>query len=395
MSLNHKPLVSIITPSFNQGKFIKETIESVLTQDYSNLEHIVVDGGSTDETLQLLRDYRTRDPRFRFISEPDNGQSHAINKGLNMARGEIIGWLNSDDTYLPGAVTNALNTFNLNSNLSMVYGNAYITDEKNQNISQFVARRVRLTDLFKTCPICQPAVFLKKKTLVELNGIDESLDFCMDYDLWIRIAKAGYEMGVVKAFLANSRYYPESKSGSKFCDVGFPEIIKTSKKHFGFVSHNWFILFLKHYRDKGALWFLQLFRSSSIFKDSPIILDKAIKHTDYRNVKIQAQPNNPVHGIIVEGNQDNYESVNCSFYLDNVQILQTRITKGPFSLTIPIISPKNTNEFTYICNEGKAEPHIKVLKLFALSKEEFEFYKVFDKGDMEVKRWVKLNIKYE
>lgn len=176
MMNNNLPLVSIITPSYNQGKFIRETIESVLKQDYMKLEHIVIDGGSSDETLQILKEYSNLDSRFRFVSEPDNGQSHAINKGLKLAKGEVIGWLNSDDTYLPGAVNHVVNGFLQNPNWSMVYGSANITNVNNEILSKFVARRVRLNDLFTSCPICQPAVFLRKKTLNELGGIDESLD---------------------------------------------------------------------------------------------------------------------------------------------------------------------------------------------------------------------------
>ena len=98
------PLVSVVTPSYNQGRYIEETIQSVLNQDYFRIEHIVVDGGSTDETLSVLKKY----PHLKWVSEPDRGQSHAINKGFQIAKGEIAAWLNSDDTYLPGAVTAAV-----------------------------------------------------------------------------------------------------------------------------------------------------------------------------------------------------------------------------------------------------------------------------------------------
>lgn len=108
MASSELPLVTVITPSFNQGKFIRETIESVLTQDYPHIEHIVIDGGSSDETVCILKEYESRDSRFHFVSEPDNGQSHALNKGLKLAKGSIIGWLNSDDTYLTKSVKKQL-----------------------------------------------------------------------------------------------------------------------------------------------------------------------------------------------------------------------------------------------------------------------------------------------
>ena len=191
MNNQNDPLVSVITPSYNQGKFIRETIESVLSQSYKNLEHIVIDGGSSDETLQILKEYNQLDSRFHFVSEPDNGQCHALNKGLKMAKGKIIGWLNSDDTYLPNAINYAIEALNKQPNWTMVYGNAYYTNKNNERLHPFIAKPVHLKDLFHNCLICQPSVFIRKKVLDELGGIDESLDFCMDYDLWIRIAKEG------------------------------------------------------------------------------------------------------------------------------------------------------------------------------------------------------------
>ena len=123
------PLVSIITPSFNQAKFIEETIKSVLSQDYPNIEHIVVDGNSKDGTLEILKRYASSlGNRFRFISEPDQGQSNAINKGVKMANGDIIGWLNSDDTYFPEAVKKGVNALQAQPELAMVYGKGYYID---------------------------------------------------------------------------------------------------------------------------------------------------------------------------------------------------------------------------------------------------------------------------
>jgi Glycosyltransferases involved in cell wall biogenesis len=122
--LNH-PLVTVVTPSYNQGRFIRATIESVLSQDYPNVEYIIMDGGSKDETASVAAEYAGR---LTFISERDRGQSHAINKGFQMAKGEIVSWLNSDDTILPGAISHAAAAFEKNPSLGAVYGEGYLID---------------------------------------------------------------------------------------------------------------------------------------------------------------------------------------------------------------------------------------------------------------------------
>ena len=128
------PLVTVVTPSFNQGRFIRETIESVLSQDYPNLEYMVIDGGSTDDTLSILKSYQDR---FAWVSEPDRGQAHAINKGWRCAKGEILAWLNSDDIYQPGAIRTAVEYFIHNQQVGMVYGEAYHVDESGQPIDRY------------------------------------------------------------------------------------------------------------------------------------------------------------------------------------------------------------------------------------------------------------------
>src|ERR1022692_175599 len=130
----HEPLVTIVTPSYNQGCFIRATIESVLSQDYPHIEYIVMDGGSTDETASVVKDYAGR---LTFISEKDLGQSHAINKGFRMANGSILGWLNSDDVYLPGAIRAAVDGFVRNPAAGAVYGEGYLLDRDGNVSSRF------------------------------------------------------------------------------------------------------------------------------------------------------------------------------------------------------------------------------------------------------------------
>jgi len=240
------PLVSVITPSYNQGHFIRETIQSVLTQDYPNLEHIVVDGGSTDGTLPILREFAQSDPRFRFVSEPDRGQSHAINKGLALAQGEIIGWLNSDDTYQPGAIRKAVDAFRRQPGCAVVHGKCLMIDEKSKAISALHVTPVNFRKLFEGCFVCQPAAFIRKSVFQQMGGVDESLNFCMDYDLWIRISKQ-HSFCYLDEFLANARRHPGSKSVAQWSSVGIPEVLKTVEKHYGKLSKTW-AAFAPYYR---------------------------------------------------------------------------------------------------------------------------------------------------
>src|SRR5579862_2592962 len=129
-----RPLVTIVTPSYNQGRFIRATIESVLSQDYPNVEYIVMDGGSTDDTASIVTPYLDR---LTFISESDRGQSHAINKGFALARGSIVAWLNSDDLFLPGAISRAVEAFRARPDAAAVYGKGYQIDETGGIKSEF------------------------------------------------------------------------------------------------------------------------------------------------------------------------------------------------------------------------------------------------------------------
>ena len=159
-----EPLVTIVTPTLNQGHFIRSTIESVLSQDYPNIEYIVMDGGSTDETAAVVQDYSSR---LTWISERDRGQSHAINKGFRLARGEIVAWLNSDDLLLPGAVRKAVNACQANPQAGAIYGEGYLIDRSGETTGRFPCteafnlwKLVHLSDY-----ILQQTVFFKKRVL--------------------------------------------------------------------------------------------------------------------------------------------------------------------------------------------------------------------------------------
>ncbi|MGL5926535.1 glycosyltransferase family 2 protein [Chroococcidiopsis sp.] len=185
------PLVSIITPSYNQGKFIRKTIESVLTQNYEKIEYWVIDGGSTDETISILKEYES-DSRFHWISESDCGQSDAINKGLARIKGEIFSWLNSDDVLTQNALFEVVSAWMETEQPSIIYGLARFIDERDNDLG-LCPRQCSDMTLKKILAwkyhLPQPAVFAPVKYVREVGGIDLSLHFAMDFDLWIKLAE--------------------------------------------------------------------------------------------------------------------------------------------------------------------------------------------------------------
>lgn len=202
------PLVSIITPSLNQGQFLERTILSVKNQDYPLIEHIVVDGGSSDNTLDVLRKYRGD---LAWLSEPDNGQSDAINKGLGMAKGDILAYLNSDDIYLSGAIRRVVEFFKQSSKTDMVYGNYLMIDQDENVLRKCRLFEICFADLLKRNIIGQPAVFFRRRILEEVGPLDVSLRYSMDFDLWLRIASVG-TIRHMNQYLSCFRIHPKSKS---------------------------------------------------------------------------------------------------------------------------------------------------------------------------------------
>ena len=230
------PLISVITPSFNQGPFIEETIQSVLSQDYPHIEYLVIDGGSTDNTIEILR---TFEGRLTWVSEPDNGQADAINKGFRRAQGHILCWLNSDDLYLPKSLSKVAAYFVNHPEVSMIYGGGHLVDREGKFIVRFPLEPFDLGHLAEQCYIFQPAVFFRKEVFDAVGPLNSDLHYCMDYDYWIRIGKhLGGGIGTIFDPLAEARYYPEAKTISKR-EEGLEEIMATVLRHYGYVPFGW------------------------------------------------------------------------------------------------------------------------------------------------------------
>ena len=184
--MNEKPLVSIVTPSLNQGQFIRATIDSILCQGYENIEYWVIDGGSTDDTLDILRSYGDQ---INWLSEPDKGQSHAVNKGWLRARGAVLGWVNADDLLTPAAVEIAVQNFVEHPHVGAVFGDAMYIDEHGSPIKSYPARAFDFEKLVVETEdyIPQTSVFIRKGVLDKVGFLDETLHYVMDYDFWLRL----------------------------------------------------------------------------------------------------------------------------------------------------------------------------------------------------------------
>ena len=229
-SVSENPLVSIVTPSYNMAAFLEETILSVLRQDYADIEYIVMDGGSTDGSLDILRKYESR---LRWHSAPDRGQTDAINNGFLQSRGQIFAFLCADDTYLPGAVSTAVNHMLANPGHAGIYGEGYLTANDDRVICPYPTKPFGPELLKIECFICQPAAFLWREAFAEAGMMDVELHNALDYDLWIRLARR-HTLLKVDEFLANSRMHAGAKTLGQRSAV-YKAGIQVIKKHYGYV----------------------------------------------------------------------------------------------------------------------------------------------------------------
>ncbi len=256
-----KPLVSIVTPSFNQARFLEETILSVLNQDYPNIEYIIIDGASTDGSLEIIQKYVGS--LAHWESMPDQGQTDAINKGFAKASGQIYAWLNSDDILLPGAVTSAVEALQANPQLGMVYGDATLIDATGRKITNFPAAQTDLTRLKRGyVHIPQQAAFFRADLWKKVGPLDPTFYFAMDYDLWVRIAREAPIL-YLQQLWASFRLHGDAKSIAAD-DRCWPEMLKV---HFrdGGKRFSWIVL--KYWIRKLVAPLLQWKRRQSLKPD--------------------------------------------------------------------------------------------------------------------------------
>ncbi|MBI2000177.1 MAG: glycosyltransferase [candidate division NC10 bacterium] len=224
------PRVSIVTPSYNQDSFLEETIRSVLLQGYPDLEYLVMDGGSTDGSVDIIRRYSPW--LASWVSELDRGQTHAINKGLGRVTGEIVAWLNADDTYMPGAFSTVAAVMSPGGGPAFVYADCRQIDEASRPLGVYrgACDGLESFHLFRA-HVHQPTIFFRRALLEEVGSLDESLDFAMDVEFYMRVA-ARHDFRYIPGVLANFRIHPASKTSQDFLG-SIRERIAVGRRHRG------------------------------------------------------------------------------------------------------------------------------------------------------------------
>jgi glycosyltransferase involved in cell wall biosynthesis len=216
------PKVSIVTPSYNQAQFLEETIRSVLLQGYPNLEYIIIDGGSTDGSVDIIRKY---EPWLAYwVSEPDRGQSHAINKGWKSASGEVLAWLNSDDIYGCGAIGQAMRLMSHPPESDLVYSECEFIDTNGNTLYRSNYGPYDQAELVKRDVIPQPTAFVKTEMIFTVGLLNEAFHYAMDYDLWLRVSMSG-RVKKSDGIWAKVRYHEACKSRAH-TDSFAPEVLK-------------------------------------------------------------------------------------------------------------------------------------------------------------------------
>jgi len=206
------PRISIITPSYNQAEFLEQTIRSVLDQGYPNLEYMVVDGGSTDGSIEIVRKY---EPRLAWwVSEADLGQADAINKGLRRASGEIVAWLNSDDLYLPGTIAAIANAFTQTPQMGLIFGDVLSIDSQGHVFNVMRYGDWGLQDLMAFSIIGQAGTFMRRPVLEQTGYLDKRFHYMLDHHLWLRMAQFA-PLRYIPEVLAAARFHPQAKNVAK------------------------------------------------------------------------------------------------------------------------------------------------------------------------------------
>ena len=230
-----------MTPSFNQGRFVQQTIQSVLAQDIAGLEYVIIDGGSTDHTVGILRKF---EGHLRWVSEKDNGQADAVNKGIRTTKGDIIGWINSDDVYYPGALSVVQTFFMDHSEIDVLYGDGNHIDNKGRIIEPYPTLPWDSERLKCGCFLCQPAVFFRRNVVDRFGFLNTRLQYCLDYEFWLRLACHGARFFRIRKILAATRLHAETKTLGVRMRV-IDETLAMLRKRLGYVPEEWLLSYAR------------------------------------------------------------------------------------------------------------------------------------------------------
>lgn len=228
---------SVVTPSFRHARFIERTLDSVERQEGVRVEHMVCDAGSDDGTRAILE---ARGARVRWVSEPDAGQADAVNKGIRATDGDIIGWLNSDDVYYPGALARVAAFFARHPEVDVVYGEADHIDLEDRAFEAYPTEAWSVERLREACIVCQPAAFFRRSAAERHGLLDPTLQYCMDYEYWIRLALGGARFAYLPHKLAGSRLYADNKTLGSRVKV-HAEINDMLRRRLGRVPRRWLV----------------------------------------------------------------------------------------------------------------------------------------------------------
>ncbi|MFM7646925.1 MAG: glycosyltransferase family 2 protein [Cyanobium sp.] len=228
---------SVITPSYNQGQFIARTIDSVLQQQINvDLEYVIFDGGSTDNTVAILQGYGAL---LSWVSQPDHGQADAVNQGIDATTGDIIAWINSDDIYYPSTLKKVKQIFKTHPEVDVIYGDAHHIDQNDQVMQTYPSHPWSYRYLQQDCFICQPATFFRRRLVHRYGPLDPTLRYCMDYELWLRYGQQ-VDFYYLPEVLAGSRLYKTNKTLGQSVAV-HQEIKAMLERRLGTIPANWLI----------------------------------------------------------------------------------------------------------------------------------------------------------
>lgn len=281
-----QPLVSIVTPSYNHAEFIKETLDSVSSQDYPKIEHLIIDAGSEDGTLDILK---AHEKDIKYISEPDDGQSSAINKGFKMATGEIVAWLNSDDVYYStDAISAVVRFFSENPEVEVVYGRGDFVDKAGKFLREAYVHKDDRNLKFAfawAVGILQPAVFFRRSVFDKVGYLDESNHTSMDYEFWLRLTHAGIKMRFLDKKIAKAKYHEDMKS-SKTRGKQLSETLDIVRKYYGFVHPRWINVYARYLATSDV----QIISSNGLDDEAPEVQRKIKELEQQLFVKYNSLP---------------------------------------------------------------------------------------------------------